>query len=233
MILVTGATGNVGRQVVHQLAAAGRPVRALVLSSIAAESVAAESGGAGSDGAESDGAGSNGAIGAAHRVVERAVEASGVEWTHVRPGAFAANALWQWGPSIRGEGVVRVPYPDAAAAPIHEADIAAVAITALLGDGHAGRSYPLSGPESLTQRDQIAILGAALGRDIELVELSPEQAREQFAGAIPGPVLDALMRLWAGAVGRPAQVLPTVEQVTGHKPRTFAQWAAEHADRFR
>jgi uncharacterized protein YbjT (DUF2867 family) len=58
---------------------------------------------------------------------EQAVEASGLEWAHLRPGAFAANRLALWGPSIRAERVVRWPYPDEVGPPIHEADIAAVA----------------------------------------------------------------------------------------------------------
>ncbi len=43
--------------------------------------------------------------------VEQAVAASGLEWTHLRPGEFAANRLAVWGPSIRAERVVRWPDP--------------------------------------------------------------------------------------------------------------------------
>src|SRR5918992_4673766 len=75
--------------------------------------------------------------------VEQAVEASGLEWTHLRPGEFAANRLALWGPSIRAERVVRWPYPDEVGIPIHEADIAAVAVYALLEDGLAGRATTL------------------------------------------------------------------------------------------
>jgi uncharacterized protein YbjT (DUF2867 family) len=274
MILVTGATGNVGRQVVRRLAAAGEPVRALTrhpdkaalpsgVEVAQGDLTEPESLAAALDGVDrmylfpvtdavhdvldlarsagvrrivvlsSSAADSDGGIGRRHLLVERAVEATDMAWTHLRPGAFAANALWQCGPSIRAQGVVRLPYGDAAVAPIHEADIAAVATAALLQDGHAGRRYKLSGPESLTHREQVAVLGKAIGRDLEFVELTPEQAREQMIRFIPEQVVDSLLALWADAVGKPAPVLPTVEQITGRRPRTFAQWAAEHADQFR
>ncbi|WP_406275537.1 hypothetical protein OH799_03335 [Nocardia sp. NBC_00881] len=55
-----------------------------------------------------------------HAVVESAIEASGLEWTFIRPGMFATNALLWWQKSIRAEGVVRVPYADARTAPVHE-----------------------------------------------------------------------------------------------------------------
>jgi uncharacterized protein YbjT (DUF2867 family) len=42
-----------------------------------------------------------------HPPVERAVEQSTVEWTHVRPGEFMLNKLFLWGPSIRAEGLTQ------------------------------------------------------------------------------------------------------------------------------
>lgn len=274
MFLVTGATGNVGGQVLRQLVAAGQQVRALTrhperatlpdgVEAVRGDLTDPESLDAALDGVQRvflfpvadavDGflavarrqgvrrivvlsslaAGMDNRIGRGHLVVERAVEAAGVEWTHLRPGAFALNAIWQWGHSIRAGGVVRAAYGDAALAPVHEADIAAVATAALLHDGHAGHRYGLTGPQSLTHREQVAVIGQAIGRDIPFVELSPQEAREQLVGGMPEEIADTLLDLWAGSVGGPATVLPTVEQVTGRPARTFAQWAAEHADAFR
>jgi uncharacterized protein YbjT (DUF2867 family) len=161
-----------------------------------------------------------------------AVEASGLGWTHIRPGAFDGNALWQWGPSIRAEGKAYGAYPAATVAPVHEADIAAAAVTALLSGKHHGQRYELTGPESLTYRRQVAILGETLGRPIPFIEQTSQQARQQMTRHMPGSVADALLALWAKAEGKPATVLPTIENVTGHPARTFAQWATEHASDF-
>ncbi len=269
MILVTGATGHVGRNVVSRLHAAGVPVRALTrnpehadfpeaVEVVRGDLTQPESLPAALDGVDRaylfpvSGEATQGfldiaakcelrrvvvlsslattwpdsAIGAHHLAVESAVESSGREWTHVRPGAFAVNSLRLWRDSIRAEGVVRAPYGDAALSPIHEDDIAAVAVTALLEDGHAGARYSLTGPESLTQREQVAAIASVLGKEIRFEEVTPEQAEER---GIPALRRDAL----AGSVGRPAEVLPTVEEVTGRPARTFARWVADHTADFK
>ena len=168
------------------------------------------------------------AIGRSHQVHERAVAASGLPWTFLRPGAFMANDL-MWAPTVRGDGVVRAPYVQAATAPIDERDIAAVAVRALLDeDPHAGRAYQLTGPESLTVADRVQILGTVLGRPLRLVELDPAQARELMAARMPASVVDAVLGLMARA-GSSAPVSPGVEQVTGRPPHTYAEWVTHNA----
>src|SRR5215469_45901 len=83
--------------------------------------------------------------------IERRIESSRLEWTFLRPHMLASNALNWWEPEIRAGNVVRWPYLSVPTAPIDERDIAAVAVRALREDGHAGRDYVLTGPESLTQ----------------------------------------------------------------------------------
>src|SRR5262245_17955596 len=68
--------------------------------------------------------------------IERLIERSGLEWTFVRPGMFAANSLDFWGPQLRAGNTIRWPYLDAPTAPIDERDIAAVAVRALTESGH-------------------------------------------------------------------------------------------------
>lgn len=165
--------------------------------------------------------------------VERPLTDAGLQWTHLRPNAYASNALRHWGDMIRYQGAVRAPYPDAATAPVHEADLAAVAAIVLRG-GHAGRRYSLTGPQSLTFREQVGILARALGRELAFVEETPDQARERMTRyGMPGSIIDELLAMWAATAGVPATVSPTVEQFTGLSARGFAQWADEHADDFR
>jgi uncharacterized protein YbjT (DUF2867 family) len=54
---------------------------------------------------------------------------------------------------------VRWPYAEAPTAPIHERDIAAVAARILCEEGHGGKDYVLTGPQSLSQFDQVSIIG--------------------------------------------------------------------------
>lgn len=165
--------------------------------------------------------------------VARAVEASGLEWTHLRPAEFMANALG-WAESIRSDGVVRAPFGHQLHALVDEADIAAVAVCALLEHGHTGKTYTLTGPEALTVPEQVHTIAAAVGREIEFVELNPEQARGQMrAMGITDDVIEAVIEYGRNPPDEAHTVLPTVEQVTGRPPRTFAQWVADHLDAFR
>jgi uncharacterized protein YbjT (DUF2867 family) len=167
-----------------------------------------------------------------HAGLEQLIEASGRRWTFLRPGAFALNCRNWWAPQIAKGNVVRWFHGDAATAPIHEADIAAVAVRALCDEGHHGKDYVLTGPESLTQREQVHIIGDAIGRPLFFEELSPESARRELLTMWPVSIADMLLTAYAAAVGLPALVTSTVAEVTGAPARSFRDWAVEHAAEF-
>jgi len=165
-----------------------------------------------------------------HAEIERLIEGSGLSWTFLRPGIFAANALSWWAPQIRVGNVVRWPYAAAPTAPIHERDIAAVAFRALLEPGHDGGEYVLTGPESLSQLDQVVTIGEVIGRSLRYEQLAPEEARRELG--FPAPILTMLLDAWAAALGQPAFVTTTVEAITGTRARTFRDWVTDHAGEF-
>ncbi|MCP2165717.1 NAD(P)H-binding protein [Goodfellowiella coeruleoviolacea] len=281
VVLVTGATGNVGRQVVSQLVAAGVPVRALTRdpdsaglpagvdvvrgvqsdpaalaahlagvdrvflmwpserTETAADVVAALAGQVRrvvllSSGAVRDGvppAEQTHPIGRRHAELEAPIERSGLEWTFLRPLAFATNTLW-WAPEIRA-GAVRGTHGDARMTLIHEHDIAAVAVRALVEDTHVGQKYLLTGPDLVSLRDQVRIIGEALGRRVDWVDLSPADAREQMFPGLPRPLVSLLVDGYAGMVDNPWPGTDTVARVTGTPARTFREWVADHVDDFR
>jgi uncharacterized protein YbjT (DUF2867 family) len=270
-ILVTGATGTVGRHLVEQLAQAGHHVRALTRNPAKAnfpdgvevvvgdltkpETLApALEGVAGlhlinfggddyaplQTGAEIISMAEQAGVrrvtvlmGGDMDAVERAVKSSSLAWTFLQPVEFMSGAL-DYAASIRAEGVVRQGFGSRKTAIVHEADIAAVAATALTEDGHGGKTYTITGPEVLTPPEMTQIIGAAIGRDLRFIELTEAEAREQWrAEGFPDEVIEFFV--WAHGNTPPIgyTVVPTVEQVTGRPPRPFAQWAAEHAADFR
>ena len=285
-ILVTGATGHVGREVVAQLVAAGAPVRALTRNPAATfpagvevvrgdllEPASLEPALAGvdrlylfpeprtatevADAAKRAGVRrivtlSSGAVTGGFDLdfqlpVEQAVEASGLEWTHLRPGEFMSNTLRLWGPMIRAERRVRYITPDAVSVAVHEADIAAVGVVALLKDGHTGKAYDMTGPERITVRQQVAAISAALGEEVRFEEVSAQEAKEILTrqGGWAAENADFLLgledytpgaempQLTAEEWDQMLQPIPTVEEVTGRPARTYAQWARENVESFR
>ncbi|WP_328653554.1 NAD(P)H-binding protein [Micromonospora sp. NBC_00330] len=290
-ILVTGATGNVGRQVVTQLVRAGQPVRAMTrrpqtsrlpdeAEVVQGDFERPETWRAALDGVQSvylfpfvyaatdhgfvdeavkagvtrfvvhsaaaagfaPGTGGDGALGRhlaeereAHRGLELLVEASGAEWTHVRPGLLATNAL-RWADQIRAGRVVRGPYASAGYPVVHEADVADVAVAALLTDDHVGAAYTVTGPVKVSQAEQVTAIGAAIGVQVRFEELDPTEARRQWLrDGFDEETVDWMIALLADAVDGTGALPPTDTylRVTGRPPRTFARWANDHAADFR
>jgi uncharacterized protein YbjT (DUF2867 family) len=160
-----------------------------------------------------------------------AVEESGALWTHLEPGEFMDNMLI-WAEQIRTTGEVRDGYPEAANAPIDLGDIAAVAARALLEDGHAGKEYVLTGPESLTRAEMVRQIGEALGCEIPYIALDHEEAVAALE-----PVMGEYARWYVDGIrdlaAHPQQANRTVEELTGRPATTFAQWARKKAAEFR
>jgi uncharacterized protein YbjT (DUF2867 family) len=165
--------------------------------------------------------------------IEQLIEASGLEWTFLRPGMFAANALGWWASQIRRSDIVRWPYAELPTAPIHERDIAAVAARVLCEDSHKRAEYVLTGPQSLTHAEQVSTIGRAIGRALHIEEISPDEWRRECLPTWPATVVNMLLDAWAAAMGQPALITSSVAELTGAPARTFLDWATDHAAEFR
>ncbi|MFT4165695.1 MAG: NAD(P)H-binding protein [Microlunatus sp.] len=166
-----------------------------------------------------------------HAAIEAAVTGSGVSWTILRPGTFATNLL-SWAQPIRYAGGVTGPYPTSAQAPIHEADVAAAAAVVLTQPGHEGRIYPMTGPEALSRTDQLAAIGAAIGRDLTFTESTPEEFRAEMTSyGVGEPIIAMLLDYWRDTVDEP-DVVRSTELLTGRPGRTLIEWARDHAADF-
>ncbi|SPL95368.1 Oxidoreductase [[Actinomadura] parvosata subsp. kistnae] len=169
---------------------------------------------------------------ASEREVERLVEEAAGTWTLLRPHAFAANAL-RWARQVRA-GVVRGAHGAAGQPVVHERDVAAVAVRALLDAGHHGAAHTLTGPETLSQEDQVRIVSEVTGIPVRWEEQAPELARTALlAGGWPAGAVEEVLRAQAELARRPAPVTPAVEDVTKAAPRSFREWVEEHAEAFR
>jgi uncharacterized protein YbjT (DUF2867 family) len=165
--------------------------------------------------------------------LQTAVQQSDLEWTVLVPVEFMSGLL-DWVESIREEGVVRAGFAERRSAMVHDADIGAVGAAVLARGGHGGETLPITGPEVLTPPDMVRIVGEALGREIRLIPLTEEQAREQWRKeGFPDEVIEFFVWAHGNTPEIGYTVAPTVEQVTGRPARSLAEWARENADRFR
>ncbi|WP_433162655.1 NAD(P)H-binding protein [Kribbella sp. CA-247076] len=165
--------------------------------------------------------------------VEELLAKNGRDWTYLRPTGFAVNAQ-AWAEDFRTGDTVRLPFPEAGRSLIHERDIAAVAVLTLLDDRHVGETYVLTGPEVLTQAEQVQTIARAVGKPMRIEEQSPAEARQSMLDMGADPALaDSSVTYWSSLADDPEPVTTTVPRLTGRPARTFAEWAEEHADEFR
>jgi uncharacterized protein YbjT (DUF2867 family) len=164
--------------------------------------------------------------------VERAVEASGLARTFLRPGGFASNAArWSWG--VRADSAVPLPYPDAVQAPVHEADIADVAVAALTGDALVDATPVLTGPERLTLREQVATIGAVVGRPVSVIAQTEAESVAMLSQHVPDVWVRQIISDWRTAVGATPAISDEYTRITGRPARTFRTWVEDHVELFR
>jgi uncharacterized protein YbjT (DUF2867 family) len=168
-----------------------------------------------------------------HARSEKHLMESGLKWTIVRPGYFSTNTL-AWAATIKSQGAFYQPTGDGRWPSIDPADIAAVAVKALVEPGHEGKAYTLTGPESFSAAEYAATLSAVLGKTVTFVDVPAETAREGMlkSGLVPVYV-DALMDLLANMkAGKMEVVTDTVTAILGRKATTYEAWARRHVAAF-
>lgn len=164
--------------------------------------------------------------------VEHAVEQTGMAYTFLRPGGFASNAArWSWG--VKSDSAVPLPYPDAVQAPVHERDIADVAVIALTTDSLIGRAPVLTGPERLTLREQVAIIGDVIGRPVAVIEQTEAESSRMLSQHVPEVWVRQIIKDWRDAVGATPAVSGEYTGITGRASRTFRDWVADNVELFR
>jgi uncharacterized protein YbjT (DUF2867 family) len=132
-------------------------------------------------------------------------------------------------------GAIYLPWGSGTASFVDTRDIASVAAKALTSDGHEGKIYTLTGPVTLGIGDVALILSEATGREFKYVDVPEDAARDEMlqAGA-PQWQVELVLELHAvNKQNRWSAVTSDIEEVTGAPPTDFAQFARDHADKFR
>ena len=137
-----------------------------------------------------------------HGQIEQKLEASGMAFTHLRAGEFM-QAYFRQVRSIVAQSAIRLPMADARIASIDVADIADVAVAALTGAGHAGQTYPITGPAALTMAEVAEQISVAIGKPVRYIPVPPQDyLAANLANGMPAYTAEALVELYAERRGR-------------------------------
>lgn len=145
----------------------------------------------------------------------------------LRPGFSMANLLGQLG-TVRDHGVLPLPAGDARVAMIDPADVAACATAALLDPVPPGR-YELTGPAAIGFADVAAGLAAVMGRPVEFVDVPPEQAvSAMVANGLPAFAAEQICNVFAELrAGAQREVTTDVLRLTGHRSGRLDRFLAQ------
>lgn len=168
-----------------------------------------------------------------HGTVEAAIRASGLTFTFLRPNLYMQGLL-NFRQSIRQQGAFFVAAGDARISAVDVRDLADVAVAALTGPGHDNKVYSLTGPDALTFVDMAHQLSQAVGRSITYVDVPPEAMRAALADlGFPAWQADGLLEEFAMyRRGAAAGVEAGVREALGRPPRSFDEFARDHAPLF-
>lgn len=168
-----------------------------------------------------------------HAEIESRLRASGVPAVVLRPSFSMAN-LFAAAEHVRAASMLAAPAGGARIAMIDPLDVARAAAEALVGDGHVGRTYTLSGPEAIGYKQVAADLGRVTGREVRFVDVPPEAAVPAMtASGLPPFVAEQIAAVFAALRGG-AQDSTTEDliELTGRAPRAFAEFAEDVAPAF-
>jgi len=177
-----------------------------------------------------------------HRHAEKIIEESGIPFTFLRPNFFMQNFVTFYSNFIKTQGAFYVPAGDAKASFVDVRDIAAVAVQALSGrsgkDGtgdHVRKAYDITGGEALSYGQAAEILSKEIGKKVNYVNISDEDARKGMKdmGTDEWTINSMIELFGITRAGYLSEISPAVEQVTGNKPITLSQFARDYAGAFK
>ncbi|GLU55402.1 NAD(P)-dependent oxidoreductase [Dyadobacter frigoris] len=168
-----------------------------------------------------------------HAVIENLIKESGMTYTFLRPNLFMQGLLG-FRETIIKQNQFFGAIGDAKISMIDTRDIAAVAGEALSFAAHEGKTYDLTGPESLTHNQMAEKLSVAVGRKIEFVDITPKALKQMLLHVgFPEWQAEGLVEDYAHyKLGEAAEVKSGVKEATGNEARGFDNFINDYASLF-
>ena len=169
-----------------------------------------------------------------HREIEEYIINSGIAYTFLRPSSFMQNYSNFDATSIQKEGRFYHPTGSGRVSCIDVRDIASVAVEALIGTGHEGKIYELTGPEALSNQEVAGIISEVTGKQVEFVDVPEDAAKSaMLQHHMPEWMVNAMMELERSyKENKYSETTDTVQQLTGRPPHSFRQFVEDHKESF-
>ena len=172
-------------------------------------------------------------ISAQHAETDGMLEASSLPYNIIKPHNFMQGTMMA-AQTVASEGVIYMAVKDGKIGMIDVRDIVEVAVKVLTEEGHEGKAYTLTGPESISLHDVATGLSKAIGKQVNYANVPLEAARQGMVGmGLPEWVADAFGEyMTAFSEGYGDFTTPDVENVTGHPARSYETFARDFAQVF-
>lgn len=171
---------------------------------------------------------------AQHWAVEQDLIHGSTPWVILRPNAFMQGLIAGLAATATATGSISNPLGTAGLSAVDCEDIGEAAAAVLCDPGHDGHTYVLTGPEAPTYPQIGRLIGEALDRAITVVDTTPDQVGESLRNrGVPEwdarHLTEMLTMFAAGAAQDSTQ---DVQRLTGHPPRSVAQFLCAHRELF-
>jgi len=165
-----------------------------------------------------------------HALSDAELIGSGIPYTIVKCQFFAQNFMMAADP-IKEKGCMFMSLGDGKIGIIDSRDISEFAAHVLSTEGHAGKTYTLTGPASLNMHEVAEAIGAAIGKPVKYVAIPvagvkkvlAEKGMGEWAVHRFGEIFDAYAANGGDVVSGDFQ------RVMGKAPRSVAQFAQDFA----
>jgi uncharacterized protein YbjT (DUF2867 family) len=170
-----------------------------------------------------------------HRKVEDKLKGTGLSFTILRPNGFLQNIVAFNAASIRAQCAFYAAMGDAKVSYLDVGDIAVVAVKALQGGAHAGKTYELNGPEAISNQELAKRISRVAGRTVNYLDIPESAQREAMLGmGMPEWQVTALLELQQYyKQGGGAKTDGLLQSLIERAPVTLDQYLAANAKEFR
>ena len=163
-----------------------------------------------------------------HGRTEALLRESGLTYVILRPHFFMQNLFGSL-PTAVGQGKLFAGTGDGKLGMVDTRDVADAVVASVLTDAFDGGTYELTGPASIDYRTVAAALARGLGRDVDLVPVTPDAVAETVRGFGADEWTVGIIRDYTTAYSKGFGDFTTdaVAKITGHPARSIDDFVRE------